>query len=326
MEAYAVGDAYGKATEYCTRQQVEEAYPSVCELLPPEKSLTHEDLRHGQVTDDTEQNVYLIREYGRKKTVSSYDTAMCLLRWVEETDAATKYIGPNSLRALNAIREGAEIATAGTGGITCGGMMRSPAAFLFSTAENLEENVVSCLMPTHYTSIAIEAALCYARALEAAANGKTIPEMLEAACLGARQGKKHGSTFRTAGVGPSCEARIRFLAGWISPKRSETEVKEFLYDVMGATMSSCDVCSCAFGLFLYAERDVEKAIRMATEMGGDSDTIGCLAAGLCAMYAGEHHLPREMVELVEKANQISFEQLAETVVQARKIMYGEELE
>lgn len=102
IEAYAVGDAFGKATEYCSQQQIEEAYPCIQELLPPEKSLSHQGLVHGQVTDDTEQNVYLIHEYAEKETVDPYDTAKCLVRWVTETDA-TKYIGPNSLRALKAI-------------------------------------------------------------------------------------------------------------------------------------------------------------------------------------------------------------------------------
>ena len=160
LEAFAVGDAYGKATEYCSLEQVQAHYSRIDELLPPEKAIAHQDLFYGQVTDDTEQNVYLLREYARQGRVTPYDTAMCLLRWVQETDAATKYIGPNSLKALRAIEQGADVTTAGTGGTTCGGMMRAPVAFLFSTPDTLTQNVVTCLMPTHNTSVAIEAAMC----------------------------------------------------------------------------------------------------------------------------------------------------------------------
>ena len=113
LEAFAVGDAYGKATEYCSLEQVQAHYSRIDELLPPEKAIAHQDLFYGQVTDDTEQNVYLLREYARQGRVTPYDTAMCLLRWVQETDAATKYIGPNSLKALRAIEQGADVTTAG---------------------------------------------------------------------------------------------------------------------------------------------------------------------------------------------------------------------
>ena len=198
LEAFAVGDAYGKATEYCSLEQVQAHYSRIDELLPPEKAIAHQDLFYGQVTDDTEQNVYLLREYARQGRVTPYDTAMCLLRWVQETDAATKYIGPNSLKALRAIEQGADVTTAGTGGTTCGGMMRAPVAFLFSTPDTLTQNVVTCLMPTHNTSVAIEAAMCYAYALQAAEAGKPMEQILDNACEGAQIGKGFGSTHRVA--------------------------------------------------------------------------------------------------------------------------------
>lgn len=317
LEALAVGDAYGKATEYCSREKVRQSYCRIEELLPPERAIAHRDLFWGQVTDDTEQNVYLIREYARAGRVTADDTARCLLRWVQETDAADKYIGPNSLKALRAIEQGADVAAAGTGGTTCGGMMRTPAAFLFSEGGTLEDNVVQCLMPTHNTSVAIEAAMCYAYALREAANGSGMDRILEAACQGAEIGRRHGSTRRVAGVAPSCAARIRLLARVIPSMKEEEEVKAFLYDVLGATMAACDVCSCVFGLFLYAGGDTARAIRLATEMGGDSDTIACLAAGLCTLYAGRHNLSGDMVALVAQGNGLDFDELAQLVADAR---------
>lgn len=184
------------------------------------------------------KSVYLLREYARQGRVTPYDTAMCLLRWVQETDAATKYIGPNSLKALRAIEQGADVTTAGTGGTTCGGMMRAPVAFLFSTPDTLTQNVVTCLMPTHNTSVAIEAAMCYAYALQAAAVGKSLEQILDSACEGAQIGKGFGSTHRVAGVAPSCAARLRFLQKVIPTLQNEQQVKEFLYGVIGATLAS----------------------------------------------------------------------------------------
>jgi len=322
LEAFAVGDAYGKATEQCTREEIKSRLGRVDTLLTPEESLTHEDLFHGQVTDDTEQVVYLIREYHEKGCITPYDTAMALLRWVNETDAANKYIGGNSLAALRAIAAGTDVTTTGLNGITCGGMMRTPAAFFFSKDEDLVQNVVSCLMPTHYTGVAIEAAVCYAYALAAAAKGCDMQTILEEACKGAALGKPHGSQLRVAAAAPSCAARIRFLNTIIPQMKDEEEVKTFLYDVIGSTQESCDCCACAFALFMYAKEDVHLAIRLATEMGGDTDTIACLAAGLCTLYAGRHNLPEEMVSLVSSANRLDFDELAGMVVSARAAWEG----
>ena len=323
LEAFAIGDAYGKATEQCTREAIEARYDRVDTLLSPEDSLTHEDLFHGQVTDDTEQVVYLIREYADKGCITAYDTAMALLRWVNETDAANKYIGQNSLNALRSIAAGADVTTTGLNGITCGGMMRTPAAFFMSSEEDLVQSVINCLMPTHYTGVAIESAMCYAYALQAASKGCDMQTILDEACKGAAIGKPHGNQLRVASAAPSCAARIRFLQKLLPTLENEQQLKEFLYDVLGTTQESCDCCAAAFALFMWAKDDVHLAIRLATEMGGDTDTIACLAAGLCTLYAGKHNLPDDMVKLVSEANHLDFDALADMVLAARPDWKGE---
>ena len=322
LEALAVGDAFGKATEYCAQEEIESRLGQIDELLPPERSLTHEDLFHGQVTDDTEQNVWLIRAYARDGAITPENTAEALLDWVIRTDAAQKYIGPNSLRALQKIAEGAEVDKAGLSGTTCGGIMRAPAAFLFSTPQTLESNIVSCLMPTHNTAAAMEAAMAYGWALQAAAQGESMEGVLDAACHGAAIGKKHGSRFRTAAVVPSCESRIRYLQRIMPDFADARELKRFLYEIYGTTLASCDVCAAVFALFMWSGRDVYLAIRLATEMGGDSDTIACLAAALCCLYAKGHNLPGGMVELVGRANGLDFDQLAGLVLAAAEARHA----
>ena len=74
---------------------------------------------------------------------------------------------------------------------------------------------------------------------------------------------------------------------------------------------------------MWAKDDVHLAIRLATEMGGDTDTIACLAAGLCALYAGKHNLPDDMVKLVSEANHLDFDALADMVLAARPDWKGE---
>lgn len=312
LEAFAVGDAYGKATENCSRSEIEESFKRIDTILKPKNALAHQDLPYGHVTDDTEQNFYLIEEYARKGRVDAHDTALCLLRWFNETDVKS-CTGPSSFRALSLIRDGGDIDAAGRQGTTCGGIMRVPSAFLFSTKSTLESNVVQCLKPTHYTSVAIEAAMAYAFALQAASEGLNQVSILNQACIGAEKGAFYGNHARLAGVGPSVAHRIRFLQKSMPAFISEDAIKTMLYSILGSTIASYDVASSVFGLFLYAGKDVSLAIRLATEMGGDTDTIACLTAGLCTIYAKGHNINRNLVNDVVLQNHLDLDRLAELV-------------
>lgn len=317
LEAYAVGDACGKSTEYCTQQNITNHYHKIEKILSPQESIAHQDLIYGQVTDDTEQNVYLIKEYAKQKEITPYNTAKTLLCWIRETEAATRYIGPNSLKALQAIERGEDVTKTGLDGTTCGGIMRVLAPYFFSNSKTLVNNIVHCLMPTHYTPIAIEAAMCYAFSLEAATQETTIEAIIQKACEGAQIGRKFGSDKRTAIVGPSCEHRIQFIQTLMPNLDSKEKLKYFLYEIMGTTLASYDVCTAVMAIFMYAKKDVFLAICIATELGGDTDTIACLAAALCTAYAGDHNINVAEVELVSKTNHIDFEELSELIVCAR---------
>ena len=56
-----------------------------------------------------------------------------------------------------------------------------------------------------------------------------------------------------------------------------------------------------------------KSIRIASEIGGDTDTIACLAAGLGTMYSKKHDIPREYIDIIEKANNLDFGILSEKI-------------
>lgn len=318
LESFAVGDAFGKVTEYCSRKEIEKNYSSITTILPPSLSLSHKDLLHGRVTDDTEQVIYLIKTYSEKKRVDSYDTALTLLSWVEECNAYS-YMGPSSLKALNYIKNGGDIEKAGIYGTTCGGLMRSPASFLFSNEDNIVTNTFNCLKPTHNTVLAMEAALSYTFALmEAKKDSATIESIINRAKEGAELGSKYGNRERTNGVGPSLVSRIIFLEKTIPSLKNDKELKILLYDILGTTLSSIDCASAIFGLFLYTKGDVISTIEIATETGGDTDTISALSASLSTLYRKGHNIRPKMIELVSKANNIDFDYLTELIYNAQE--------
>lgn len=185
LESIAVGDAMGMPTEFMTRKAIIERFGQVDRLLHPKESLIHGNLKYGQVTDDTEQNVYLIKEYCNKGRIEVEETALCLIKWIKETGAVEKkYIGPSSLKALKSIEEGQEPYKAGQSGTTSGGIMRTPAAVLCTEAGDrkaLISNVLNCCVSTHNTSTALEAAMAYGFALQSSFDDDDIDAIIESA-------------------------------------------------------------------------------------------------------------------------------------------------
>jgi len=315
LESLAVGDALGMPTEFMTRKTIKERFGQVDRLLHPRESFIHNNLSFAQVTDDTEQVIYLIKDYCSKGYIDVEGTALSLLRWIRETGAIEKrYIGPSSLKALKAIEEGEDPYKAGQNGTTCGGIMRTPAAVLCTKEgdrQTLINNVLNCCIPTHNTSTALEAAMAYAFAMQSCFYEKDIDKIIESAIEGASEGIKHAPYIICA---PSSGERIKYLRKIIPGFNSGDQLLDFLFDIYGAGMESEDVCAAVFGIFLYAKNDVWLAIRLAASLGGDTDTVAALAAAICAAYAGGHNIPREILETVIKENNLDFEIISDTIV------------
>ena len=289
------------ATEFMTRGQIEAAFPGgVIRLLSQADSQNHGDLAPGSVTDDTEQVAYLLSLYRRRGAVTVADTVAGLLDWIRETGAVEKhYIGPSSLKALTAIENGADPATTGTG-TTCGGVMRTPAAVCFDpnqTMDQLRANLHACLLPTHNTSEALEAAGCYGAALLTALNGGTVDEVVAAAL---ENGPKTEELAPWRGCAASSAARIREAMSW--PQLPDRELFHRLYDLWGTGLPSADVCGAAFALFLAARGSAYRAIFLGASLGGDTDTIAALAGALTAAQAGSVDIPDHILGPVRAMN------------------------
>lgn len=299
--SFACGDALGMATEFMTRDQIERAFPDgVTRLLSQKDSQNHGNLTPGSVTDDTEQVAYLLERYRAKGQVTVADTVDALLVWIRETRAVEKhYIGPSSLKALTAIENGADPATAGTG-TTCGGIMRIPAAVCFDsdqTMDRLRKNVRAALLPTHNTSEALEASGCYGAALLTALNGGTVAEVVEAAL---ENGPLTEALAPWRGCAASSAARIREAASW--GRLPDEELFHRLYDLWGTGLPSVDVCGAVFALFLAAEGSAYRAISLGASLGGDTDTIAALAGALTAAQAGHTDIPDHITGPVRAVN------------------------
>lgn len=316
LEAFATGDAMGMPTEFMTRRQIAEVYPTVTGLLDPKRSLIHANLPFACVTDDTEQNLYLIKAYQRDRTITVENTADALLRWVVECDAIEKkYIGPSSLKALKNIESGMDPYSAGTSGTTCGGMMRTPSLVVCSDicdGKAVLENIQKGCIPTHNTSQAIQAAVGYGMALREAliCRELSVDAILKAASAGIDDALSHLPNIACA---PSCKARLARLAQTIPLMATEDGVLDELYDLYGTGLESIDIFTAVFGIFLFVKGDVFRGICMAARIGGDTDTIAALVGALCAAYAGAHNIPKGIVAQIEQTNHFDLKAIAQGV-------------
>lgn len=318
LEALAVGDSFAKVTEFASREKIRASYSSIDTLLSPEESLAHKDMGYASITDDTEQNIFLLQDYCRSSCITPEVAACSLVRWYDESDNPEKYIGPSSKKAILAIKAGTAIEAAGTSGTSCGGIMRTPAAFLCSTdLVSLHDNIISTLLPTHNTNIAMEAAMGYGHALYAISIDQTIEDILQAALIGCDIGRRINAQDMDLSCSPACKARIPVLLDYIGRFHSEDELLDFLFYVFGTTISSCDVFIASLALFLWCRQDVFKAIRMSAMLGGDTDTIGCLAAVLCCCYAKGHNIPEDIVTTVVTVNRLELDSLSHQIEKYR---------
>ena len=314
LEALAVGDALGMPTEFMTQTDIDRVYPEINGLLDPGKSYTHFELPYGSVTDDTEQNLYLARAYTAAGEITVENSAEALSRWVVECDAiAKKYIGPSSMKALNAIKEGVSPMEAGRSGTTNGGIMRTPSLVLCAGRGD-EDHLLHCIrmgcIPTHHTSQAISAAAAYGFALRAILDGREIPEILEAAQRGARRAYESVDYVAAA---PDCIARLMKIQEDLKEDSSDARIRHLLFHVYGNGLESIDAFTVAMTVFLAKGKDVFGALKLCASLGGDTDTVGALTGALCAAYAGGHNIPEDILRTVIENNHLDLEEVARNI-------------
>ena len=56
------------------------------------------------------------------------------------------------------------------------------------------------------------------------------------------------------------------------------------------------------------------AARLGANMGGDTDTVGALAAALCGAYSGTAKLDMALIREIEQVNRVSFEEKAKSIL------------
>ncbi|MEM3526519.1 MAG: ADP-ribosylglycohydrolase family protein, partial [Candidatus Jordarchaeaceae archaeon] len=209
--------------------------------------------------------------------------------------AGCSRLGSSTLSSIQRLQKDPKsIATTGS---TNGAAMRAFPIGLCSPYEPevILEKTVTASMVTHGTSSAISAAVAVACAVSAAVEGANVEQIVDAAFEGAEMGENFGTK-----SGKSVAFRIRMAEELVKGQTDPWEIQKILYREIGVGPLSWESVPSAFAIFSACKGDIQKALLITANSGGDTDTMGCITGGLCGAKNGLKAIPKNWEQLVEK--------------------------
>lgn len=250
-----------------------------------------------EVTDDASQTYEMARavaECGGHLTIEA--AARALVRWSE---TYPKYYprnaGPTTSQVIEALRAGGDPVELGMlgkrfeRGTSDGAAMRVAAAGLTRPGdlERAVENAVAMCRPSHGTQHAFAGASAVACAIaEALREGSTTVSVVRAAVYGARRGEEIGLASARRAEGRRVLPVLRASLAEALLAEDMVDAERRLEDAVGAGGSVQEAVCVALGLFLAADGDFEKTVVSCANIGGDTDTIACIAGSVAGAFRG----------------------------------------
>jgi ribokinase len=310
----ALGDSMGMPTEFQPPEEIREFYGYVDTLLEPHpRHYHHADMIRAQYTDDTELTLEVVDAIVRCGGVTLETAVNALQTWVRKYDVFNKsYLVPTSKKALESIFNGMDPVEAGREGTTNGAAMRiTPIGIIHAgDPEAAARDAVTLCLPTHGSNRAMSGAGAIAAAVAEALGNSTPQSVLEAARRGAVIAEKEGYY-----KGESC--LLQKLDEYLALSAATPEESEFLAEVFRRieySMDCEDTAAVVLTFFFRCGGDPMHAARMGANLGGDTDTIGALAAALCGAYSGTAKLDMDMIREIEQVNRVSFKEKAASLL------------
>ena len=92
---------------------------------------------------------------------------------------------------------------------------------------------------------------------------------------------------------------------------------EFLAQVFGKIEYSMDceeTAAVVMAFFARCGGDPMRAACLGANLGGDTDTIGALAAAVCGAYSGTAKLDMDLIRQIEEVNHVNFLEKAVSIL------------
>jgi ADP-ribosylglycohydrolase len=317
LAGVAIGDTLGMPVELLTPEYIKKWYGEVKDLIAPHSKHPHHRLLAGSVTDDTDHTLLLAQLLVDQGEITPIELAKRLLEWSQTPRVrANRFVGPSTLKTLAALEAGEALDKVPRAGTSVGAAMRvAPLAIAFPNKDMLIEQVVASCAVSHYTRNAISGAMAMAFALSAALDPSAD---LESICKAAKEGAIIGRNHGDWSWSPPIERRIDHVLDWINTL-NEQEVLTRLYELIGVDMYPEQLVPCAIGLAYLADGDPQRAMLLAANLGGDTDTLASMTGSLCAGWRGLQNIDQSWLKLVETTNQIDVCAVAKNLIALRPI-------
>ena len=310
LAALAIGDAMGMPVEMLSSEEIREIFGVIEDFKRPPPWHIHSSFPPGRITDDTELTLLLanaiIRTGGNLK---AEDFAFELRKWAESGALKLDYIGPATRRALERLIKGVSPRESGGRGSTCGAAIRvSPVGIV--NACNYKAAALMAVessLPTHGGRPALAGASAIASAIaEAMKEGSTMDSIARAAISGSKIGEKFGRPVPSPSVSKRIELAVNISKQIDDPEKASLEIR----DIIGTGMETAEAVPAAIGIFVASRGDPMRAIRLAVNLGGDTDSIASMAGAISGAWKGIQAVDRKMLERVEDVNDLNLEDLA----------------
>jgi ADP-ribosylglycohydrolase len=292
----ATGDAIGKQTEMLSRDDVVRWYPDGVRgfegtpgaIVPRYAGNTKREWRIGETTDDTERTVAVARAILAEHDVSHVSIGREMLR-------CTKCVHPG-VRSLWEFHQAADPARIAVGHDGCGAAVRVAPVGIFYTSGRLDELVVGAReasISTHGGSLAVAAAAATAAAVSAAIDAAPPHLVMERAVRAAEDAERRWPDRPVPAFANAIRAVHDTLA--CVPALRAADVAARCVPNQPLT-----IVPLALGLATTMQ-SAEDAILLATNIGGDSDSVASIAGGILGtMYPDTVNLA--WYEVVERTN------------------------
>lgn len=280
LKGIATGDAIGKQTEMLSREDVLHWYPHGIRgfegtpgaVIPRYVGNAKHEWRIGETTDDTEGTLAVARAILTERDVSHVSVGRELLR-------GTKCVHPG-VKALWEFHQAADPARMARNHDGCGAAIRVAPVGIFYTSHRTEEllnGAREASVSTHGGPLAIAAAAATAAAVSAAIDEASPHQVLELAERAADEAERRWpgpSAPAFADAVRTVEHNLRRL-----PALRPAEIAALCFPNQPLT-----IVPLALGLATIVQ-SAEEAILLATNIGGDSDSVASIAGAILgAMY------------------------------------------
>ncbi|MEW6632814.1 MAG: ADP-ribosylglycohydrolase family protein, partial [Pseudomonadota bacterium] len=125
-----------------------------------------------------------------------------------------------------------------------------------------------------------------------------------------------GATLGHWVTGGDIAARIGWAQELVRGKAEKDAIK-LIVDLVGTGVASQESVPAAFAVLEVAQGDAWRAAVIAANLGGDTDTIGAIAAGMAGACAGLSRLPQDRVARLKGIDLAEVRTLADELVAAR---------